>query len=85
MSRTQRSALRLIDWYQQAFAWKPSPCRFTPTCSSYAHEAFTMHGTGRGLWLTVRRLARCRPFGPSGYDPVPDAPVASTHLHPKGH
>jgi uncharacterized protein len=48
-----------------------SPCRFTPTCSHYAHDAITLHGSRRGVWLTLRRLLRCRPFGPSGFDPVP--------------
>ena len=64
--------LAAIEWYQEAFAHRPSPCRFTPSCSNYAHEAFETHGTTRGFWLTLRRLARCRPFGPSGFDPVPD-------------
>ncbi|MDO8391422.1 MAG: membrane protein insertion efficiency factor YidD [Actinomycetota bacterium] len=50
---------------------RPSPCRFTPSCSSYAIEALEVHGTWRGLWLAARRLLRCRPFGPSGFDPVP--------------
>lgn len=63
--------IRLILWYQRAVEGRPSPCRFTPSCSSYAREAFEVHGTRRGLWLTVRRLLRCRPFGPSGFDPVP--------------
>jgi hypothetical protein len=66
--------LAAIDWYQRAFAGRPSPCRFYPTCSSYAHEALARHGTGRGLLLTLRRLTRCRPFGPSGFDPVPASP-----------
>ena len=65
--------VRLVDWYQRAFEGRPSPCRFTPSCSSYAREALLVHGSRRGLWLTVRRLARCRPFGPSGWDPVPEA------------
>ena len=47
-------------------------CRFEPTCSAYCVEALRAHGAVRGLWLTVRRLVRCRPFGPSGYDPVPE-------------
>lgn len=64
--------VRLVEWYQEAFAGRPSPCRFTPSCSTYAHEALTRHGSARGLWLTVRRLIRCRPFGPSGFDPVPE-------------
>ncbi len=67
--------VRLIEWYQRSMEGRPSPCRFTPSCSSYAHEALMVHGTRRGLWLTVRRLARCRPFGPSGFDPVPEAPA----------
>jgi uncharacterized protein len=67
--------LRAIAAYQRAFEGRPSPCRFFPTCSEYSHEAIEVHGSGRGLWLTVRRLARCRPFGPSGFDPVPPARV----------
>jgi putative membrane protein insertion efficiency factor len=73
MTWTQRRALSWIEVYQRAFAGRPSPCRFYPTCSSYAHEAFELHGTTRGGWLTLRRLLRCRPFGPSGFDPVPDS------------
>jgi uncharacterized protein len=65
--------VRAVDWYQRAMEGRPSPCRFTPSCSSYAREALLVHGRRRGLWLTMRRLARCRPFGPSGFDPVPDA------------
>ncbi|HAP75088.1 MAG TPA: membrane protein insertion efficiency factor YidD [Acidimicrobiaceae bacterium] len=62
----------MILWYQRGMEGRPSPCRFTPTCSSYALEAVQTHGTWRGGWLTVRRLLRCRPFGPSGWDPVPE-------------
>jgi hypothetical protein len=71
-TRAQARLLAAIVWYQRAFDGRPSPCRFYPSCSTYAHEALQLHGTGRGLLLTVRRLARCRPFGPSGFDPVPD-------------
>lgn len=70
-TKAQRSLLWLIRLYQQAFSWRPSPCRFFPTCSHYAAEAVEIHGAGRGTWLTIRRLVRCRPFGPSGFDPVP--------------
>ena len=49
----------------------PPSCRFTPTCSQYAIEALRKHGPVRGLWLTVKRLSRCHPWGGSGYDPVP--------------
>ncbi len=49
----------------------PPVCRFTPTCSQYALEAFTKYGCFKGLYLTVRRVIRCNPFCNGGYDPVP--------------
>jgi putative membrane protein insertion efficiency factor len=73
--------IRVVHWYQRAAEGRPSPCRFTPTCSSYAVEALDLHGTRRGLWLTARRLIRCRPFGPSGWDPVPE-PLAASDAAP---
>jgi putative membrane protein insertion efficiency factor len=63
-----------IRLYQLLRTGRVSPCRFTPTCSTYAIEAVSRHGARRGLGLTVRRLGRCRPRGPSGYDPVPPPP-----------
>ena len=65
-------ALFLIRAYQRLI----SPafrghCRFTPSCSEYAHDAIERHGVLAGAWLAVLRLARCHPFGASGYDPVP--------------
>jgi putative membrane protein insertion efficiency factor len=51
----------------------PRVCRFHPSCSTYALEALERHGPFTGLWLIVRRLARCHPFHPGGLDPVPPA------------
>jgi putative membrane protein insertion efficiency factor len=49
----------------------PAACRFAPTCSEYARQAVLEHGLARGAWLAVRRLGRCHPFNPGGYDPPP--------------
>jgi len=54
-------------------------CRYEPSCSAYALEALEAHGALKGTWLTVKRLARCQPWGSSGYDPVPDC--SHEHLH----
>lgn len=50
---------------------KPPCCRFVPTCSEYAVEAFQVHGVVKGGWLSARRICRCHPFGGHGFDPVP--------------
>ena len=49
----------------------PASCRFHPSCSEYARQAVSKHGAGKGSWLSLRRLGRCHPFHPGGYDPVP--------------
>jgi uncharacterized protein len=67
-----RILLALVRAYQLSRTGRVSPCRFTPTCSTYAIEAVERHGALRGAALTARRLGRCRPGGPSGYDPVPE-------------
>lgn len=49
----------------------PPSCRFSPSCSQYALEAVAKHGALKGSWLAARRLVRCHPFNPGGYDPIP--------------
>ena len=71
LGRLQRGMLGAVRWYRNLAPGRPSPCRFFPSCSEYAEEAIETHGPWRGGWLTARRLLRCRPFGPSGFDPVP--------------
>ena len=67
-----RLAAALIRFYQLALRPLLSPaCRFVPSCSEYALEAYRRHGFLRGSWLAARRILRCHPFHPGGYDPVP--------------
>ena len=64
--------LLVIAFYRTCISpFTPPACRFTPTCSQYAMEAFKKYGPFRGLYLSVKRILRCRPGGGSGYDPVP--------------
>ena len=83
-----------IRAYRLVFSARRSPCRFEPTCSAYGLEAVEVHGAARGLWLTARRIGRCRPGGGQGYDPVPVRESASSdpatlaalsHPHPGTH
>jgi putative membrane protein insertion efficiency factor len=71
-----RGLRRLIGWYQVGHQDRPSPCRFVPSCSTYALEALEAHGALRGSFLALRRLARCHPWGGHGFDPVPPPPSA---------
>jgi putative membrane protein insertion efficiency factor len=62
----------LLRGYKVAVSpWLPRSCRFLPTCSEYAAAVLVSHGPAKGGWLAMRRVCRCRPFGPSGYDPPP--------------
>lgn len=62
----------LVRGYQLFISpFVPPSCRFHPTCSHYAIEALHKHGAVKGLWLALRRIARCHPWHPGGHDPVP--------------
>ncbi|MCS7024912.1 MAG: membrane protein insertion efficiency factor YidD [Bryobacteraceae bacterium] len=63
--------IALVQLYQRWLSpWLPPACRFFPTCSEYAAQAIAKYGPGKGLWLAVKRLARCHPLQQGGYDPV---------------
>jgi putative membrane protein insertion efficiency factor len=64
----------IITLYQKYISpIKPATCRFYPTCSEYAIQALTEFGLIEGVWLSVKRISRCHPFNPGGYDPLPDS------------
>jgi putative membrane protein insertion efficiency factor len=66
-------ALFLIRIYQLLISpLLPASCRFEPSCSHYGYEAISRYGIFRGGWLAVKRIGRCHPLNPGGYDPVPD-------------
>ena len=73
MSRrlASRFLIAPVRLYQIWHHGKPSSCRFVPSCSQYAIEAIEAKGPIRGSWLAIRRLARCRPHGGYGFDPIP--------------
>jgi len=76
----QKAFLAMIRFYKRQISpLLPPSCRYTPTCSEYAYEAISRYGAGYGLWLAIRRILRCNPFFPGGYDPVPDRTT------PRGH
>jgi putative membrane protein insertion efficiency factor len=64
--------IALIRLYQWAISpWLGPKCRYTPTCSSYALQAFRKYGIFKGFWLSLKRISRCHPWGGHGFDPVP--------------
>ncbi len=72
-SITAKAVVLLVDGYRLSLGLAlPSSCRFHPTCSCYLREAVERHGARCGLWLGLRRLMRCHPLHPGGYDPVPE-------------
>lgn len=78
-------AVRVYQWTVRPFIG--AHCRFEPSCSHYAVEALGRHGAARGAWLAARRVLRCNPWRPGGYDPVPPASPTSAApcaCRPKG-
>ncbi|HIC94911.1 MAG TPA: membrane protein insertion efficiency factor YidD [Anaerolineae bacterium] len=64
--------LRAIKLYQRTISRAlPPTCRFYPSCSEYAYQAIAKYGLLRGSWMALKRLGRCHPLNPGGYDPVP--------------
>ena len=62
----------LIRLYQHTLSQvMPSSCRFYPSCSEYSYQAISKYGVFKGGWMGIRRISRCHPFHPGGYDPVP--------------
>lgn len=82
---TRQVAVAPIVFYRRALSpLKPATCRFSPTCSAYAHEAILRHGVFRGGALAAWRILRCQPFARGGYDPVPGTAPHDDQHHGSG-
>ena len=66
----KRFGIGMIRVYRVVFAWLPASCRYEPSCSHYTEQAIQKYGLIKGSWLGAKRIARCQPWGGSGYDPV---------------
>ena len=66
----ERVGIAMIHAYRFAFGWLPSSCRYEPTCSRYTEQAIAKYGLFRGSWMGAKRIARCHPGRPGGFDPV---------------
>lgn len=67
----KRVFLLMIRFYQKVISpLKPPTCRFYPTCSTYTYQAVDKYGAMKGIWLGVKRISKCHPFHPGGYDPL---------------
>ena len=66
----KRIGTALIKLYRILFAWLPSSCRYEPSCSRYTEQAIEKYGLAKGSWMGAKRIARCHPWNPGGYDPV---------------
>lgn len=72
MNTVNKFFIALFRLYKRAISpMLPPACRFTPTCSEYAIEAFEKKGLFKASWMTIMRIAKCHPFHPGGYDPLP--------------
>lgn len=75
-------AIGLIQFYRLFISpLKPPTCRFVPTCSTYGLVAIQRHGFWLGGWLTLKRILKCHPFHPGGFDPVPEKKASSHEKH----
>ena len=85
MSLSVRVAIVVIRAYQLLLSpFAGGACRFEPSCSAYAMTAVHEHGAWRGLWLALRRVARCHPLGRAGFDPVPPRTSGRPTAHQRG-